>query len=100
MCGSFYRVYVNALKNARTEIRTHLLISKKLTAPMLLRFCDVFQLLDRGDDEVMNIQFRIKDNYELHCQELGGNPEIYSKNRIQTICSYGYYDMLTRCLPN
>jgi len=83
--GPFMRIYVNALKNARSgNPRPHLLIIEEINrANVAAVFGDVFQLLDRGDDEVSEYPIQASEDIKNYlAKELGGNPEDYSKIRI------------------
>lgn len=83
--GPFMRVYVNALKNARTgKPRPHLLIIEEINrANVAAVFGDVFQLLDRGDDEVSEYPIQASEDIKKYlAKELGGEPDDYSKIRI------------------
>ncbi len=83
--GPFMRVYVDALKNARTgNPKPHLLIIEEINrANVAAVFGDVFQLLDRGDDEVSEYPIQASEDIKNYlAKELGGNPEDYSKIRI------------------
>lgn len=83
--GPFMRVYVEALKNARTgNPKPHLLIIEEINrANVAAVFGDVFQLLDRGDDEVSEYPIQASEDIKNYlAKELGGNPEDYSKIRI------------------
>lgn len=83
--GPFMRVYVDALKNARTgDPKPHLLIIEEINrANVAAVFGDVFQLLDRGDDEVSEYPIHASEDIKNYlAKELGGNPEDYSKIRI------------------
>lgn len=79
------RVYVNALKNARTgKPKPHLLIIEEINrANVAAVFGDVFQLLDRGDDEVSEYPIQASEDIKNYlAKELGGEPDDYSKIRI------------------
>ena len=83
--GPFMRVYVNALKNARTgKPKPHLLIIEEINrANVAAVFGDVFQLLDRGDDEVSEYPIQASEDIKNYlAKELGGEPDDYSKIRI------------------
>lgn len=83
--GPFMRVYVDALKNARTgNPKPHLLIIEEINrANVAAVFGDVFQLLDRGDDEVSECPIQASEDIKNYlAKELGGDPEDYSKIRI------------------
>ena len=83
--GPFMRVYVNALKSAmRGEQKPHLLIIEEINrANVAAVFGDVFQLLDRGDDNVSEYPIQASEDIKKYlAKELGGNPEDYNKIRI------------------
>lgn len=83
--GPFMRVYVNALKNARTgKPKPHLLIIEENNrANVAAVFGDVFQLLDRGEDEVSEYPIQASEDIKSFlAKELGGEPDDYSKIRI------------------
>ena len=83
--GPFMRVYVQALKNSRTDgIRPFLLIIEEINrANVAAVFGDIFQLLDRGDDEVSEYPIQASEDIKAYlAKELGGNPEDYAKIRI------------------
>ena len=83
--GPFMRVYVNALKNARTgSPKPHLLIIEEINrANVAAVFGDVFQLLDRGDDKVSEYPIQASEDIKNYlAKELGGEPDAYSTIRI------------------
>lgn len=83
--GPFMRVYVQALKNSRTDdIRPFLLIIEEINrANVAAVFGDIFQLLDRGDDETSEYPIQASEDIKAYLvKELGGNPEDYAKMRI------------------
>lgn len=83
--GPFMRVYVNALKSARTaNPKPFLLIIEEINrANVAAVFGDVFQLLDRGDDEVSEYPIQASEDIKAYlAKELGGSPENYAKIRI------------------
>lgn len=82
--GPFMRVYVNALKSTRDyKPRPHLLIIEEINrADMAAVFGDIFQLLDRVDN-VSEYPIQASEDIKKHlAEELGGNPEDYSKIKI------------------
>ena len=83
--GPFMRVYVNALKSARTaNPKPYLLIIEEINrANVAAVFGDVFQLLDRDDDEVSEYPIQASEDIKKYlARELGGNPEDYNKIKI------------------
>lgn len=83
--GPFMRVYVNALKSARTaNPKPFLLIIEEINrANVAAVFGDVFQLLDRGNDEVSEYPIQASEDIKAYlAKELGGNLEDYAKIRI------------------
>lgn len=83
--GPFMRVYVNALKSARTDNpKPYLLIIEEINrANVAAVFGDIFQLLDRGDDGVSEYPIQASEDIKKYlAKELGGVPEDYSKIRI------------------
>ncbi len=80
--GPFMRVYVNALKNSRTDtIKPYLLIIEEINrANVSAVFGDVFQLLDRGDDNVSSYPIQASEDIKRYLvKELGGEPDDYTK---------------------
>lgn len=83
--GPFMRTYVNALKNSRTETpMPYLLVIEEINrANVAAVFGDIFQLLDRGDDEVSEYPIQASEDIKKYlASELGGNPNDYSEIRI------------------
>lgn len=83
--GPFMRVYVNALKNARTDNpKPYLLIIEEINrANVAAVFGDVFQLLDRNDDNVSEYPIHASEDIKKYlAKELGGTPDDYTKIRI------------------
>lgn len=83
--GPFMRVYVKALKNSREEIaKPFLLIIEEINrANVAAVFGDIFQLLDRGNDNVSEYPIQASEDIKKYlCDELGGQPENYEKIRI------------------
>lgn len=83
--GPFMRVYVNALKNSRTEtIKPFLLIIEEINrANVAAVFGDIFQLLDRDDDNVSDYPIQASEDIKKYlAKELGGQPDDYKKIRI------------------
>ena len=83
--GPFMRIYVKALKNSR-ELNPlpHLLIIEEINrANVAAVFGDVFQLLDRGDDEVSEYPIQASEDIKKYlASELGGDPEDYAEIRL------------------
>lgn len=83
--GPFMRTYVKALQNSRTDSpKPFLLVIEEINrANVAAVFGDVFQLLDRGDDEVSEYPIQASEDIKKYLAgELGGNPDDYSEIRI------------------
>ena len=83
--GPFMRTYVKALQNSRTDTpKPFLLVIEEINrANVAAVFGDVFQLLDRGDDEVSEYPIQASEDIKKYLSgELGGNPDDYSEIRI------------------
>nr|WP_314987706.1 AAA family ATPase [uncultured Stomatobaculum sp.] len=83
--GPFMRMYVKALRSARSDNpKPYLLIIEEINrANVAAVFGDIFQLLDRGDDEVSEYPIEASEDIKTYlAKELGGKPEDYSKIRI------------------
>lgn len=83
--GPFMRTYVKALQNSKTGApKPFLLMIEEINrANVAAVFGDVFQLLDRGDDEVSDYPIQASEDIKKYLAgELGGNPEDYSEIRI------------------
>ena len=83
--GPFMRMYVKALKSARTaKPKPYLLIIEEINrANVAAVFGDVFQLLDRDDDEVSEYPIQASEDIKKYlAKELGGNPEDYNMIKI------------------
>ncbi len=83
--GPFMRTYVKALQNSKTDDpKPFLLIIEEINrANVAAVFGDVFQLLDRGDDEVSEYPIRASEDIKKYlANELGGNPDNYAEIRI------------------
>lgn len=83
--GPFMRVYVKALKNSRTDNpRPFLLIIEEINrANVAAVFGDVFQLLDRGDDNVSEYPIQASEDIRNYlAKELDISPQECSKIRI------------------
>ena len=83
--GPFMRIYVKALQNSRTDApKPFLLVIEEINrANVAAVFGDVFQLLDRGGDEVSEYPIQASEDIKKYLAgELGGNPNDYSEIRI------------------
>lgn len=83
--GPFMRVYVKALKNSRENIAKPflLLIEEINRANVAAVFGDVFQLLDRGEDEVSEYPIQASEDIKNYlAKELGGEPSSYAEIKI------------------
>ncbi len=83
--GPFMRVYVNALKNSRTENpKPFLLIIEEINrANVAAVFGDIFQLLDRGDNNVSEYPIQASEDIKKYLSdELNINSELCAKIRI------------------
>ena len=83
--GPFMRTYVKALLNSRSdEPKPFLLVIEEINrANVAAVFGDVFQLLDRGDDEVSEYPIQASEDIKKYlAEELGGNPDDYAEIRI------------------
>ena len=83
--GPFMRTYVKALQNSRTDApKPFLLVIEEINrANVAAVFGDLFQLLDRGDDEVSEYPIQASEDIKKYLAgELGGNPDDYSEIRI------------------
>jgi hypothetical protein len=83
--GPFMRTYVKALRNAQTyNPKPHLLIVEEINrANTAAVFGDIFQLLDRDDDEVSEYPIQASEDIKKYlAKELGGNPEKYKKIKL------------------
>ncbi len=83
--GPFMRTYVKALQNSRADApKPFLLVIEEINrANVAAVFGDVFQLLDRGDDEVSEYPIQASEDIKKYLAgELGGNPDDYSEIRI------------------
>jgi len=79
------RVYVNALKSARSaNPKPYLLLIEEINrANVAAVFGDIFQLLDRDEDEVSEYPIQASEDIKKYlAKELGGNPEDYNKIKI------------------
>lgn len=78
--GPFMRVYVNALKNGRTDYpQPYLLIIEEINrARVASVFGDIFQLLDRKDDGTSQYAIQASEDIKKYlAAELGGQPSDY-----------------------
>lgn len=83
--GPFMRVYVNALKSARSaNPKPYLLLIEEINrANVAAVFGDIFQLLDRDEAEVSEYPIQASEDIKKYlAKELGGNPEDYNKIKI------------------
>lgn len=83
--GPFMRTYVKALQNSRIDApKPFLLVIEEINrANVAAVFGDVFQLLDRGDDEVSEYPIQASEDIKKYLAgELGGNPDDYAEIRI------------------
>ena len=83
--GPFMRLYVKALRNARSDNpRPFLLIIEEINrANVAAVFGDIFQLLDRGEDNISEYPIQASEDLKKYLsKELGGNPDDYAKLRI------------------
>ena len=83
--GPFMRTYVKALQNSKTDApKPFLLVIEEINrANVAAVFGDVFQLLDRGDDEVSEYPIQASEDIKKYLAgELGGNPDDYSEIRL------------------
>ncbi len=88
--GPFMRMYVKALKNAQKvankeeEPQPFLLIIEEINrANVAAVFGDIFQLLDRDDDNVSEYPIQASEDIKKYLAEnLGGDPENYAKIKI------------------
>lgn len=80
--GPFMRIYVEALKNSRTDnIKPYLLIIEEINrANVAAVFGDVFQLLDRDENYVSEYPIEASEDMKKYlAKELGGTPDNYKK---------------------
>lgn len=85
--GPFMRTYVKALQNSKTDTpKPFLLIIEEINrANVAAVFGDVFQLLDRGDNEVSEYPIQATEDIKKYLAKpdvLGGSPEDYAEIRI------------------
>ncbi len=83
--GPFMRVYVNALKNGRTDdVKPFLLIIEEINrANIAAVFGDIFQLLDRDENQVSEYPIQASEDMKKYlAKELGGEPDDYAKIKL------------------
>lgn len=85
--GPFMRTYVKAIRNSRTDTpKPYLLVIEEINrANVAAVFGDVFQLLDRADDEVSEYPIQASEDIKKFLalpENLGGTPEDYAEIRI------------------
>ena len=85
--GPFMRTYVKALQNSKTDTpKPFLLVIEEINrANVAAVFGDVFQLLDRGDNEVSEYPIQATEDIKKYLASpdvLGGSPEDYAEIRI------------------
>lgn len=83
--GPFMRVYVEALKNGKTDNpQPYLLLIEEINrAKVAAVFGDVFQLLDRDDDGVSEYEIQASEDIRKYlAKELNDKPENFKKIRI------------------
>ena len=87
------RTYVKALQNSKTDTpKPFLLVIEEINrANVAAVFGDVFQLLDRGDDEVSEYPIQASEDIKKYlAEELGGNPDVQPRLHTSvTICHIG-----------
>lgn len=80
--GPFMRVYVKALKNARSgNPEPYILVIEEINrANVAAVFGDIFQLLDRGEDNISEYPIQASEDIKRYlAKELGGDPDNYSQ---------------------
>ncbi len=83
--GPFMRMYVKALRSARSDNpKPYLLIIEEINrANVAAVFGDVFQLLDRDENNISEYPIQASEDIRKYlAKELGGDPDDYSKIRI------------------
>ena len=83
--GPFMRTYVKALKNSKTDTpKPYLLVIEEINrANVAAVFGDVFQLLDRKENEVSEYPIQASEDIKKYlADELGGQPNDYAEIRI------------------
>lgn len=79
------RTYVKALRNSRSDTpQPYLLLIEEINrANVAAVFGDVFQLLDRGDDEASEYPIQASEDIKKYLAgELGGTPDDYAEIRL------------------
>ncbi len=80
--GPFMRLFVKAIKNSRTDnIKPYLLIIEEINrADVAAVFGDVFQLLDRDENNVSEYPIEASEDIKKYlAKELGGESQDYNK---------------------
>ncbi len=80
--GPFMRIYVEAVKNSRTNnIKPYLLIIEEINrANVAAVFGDIFQLLDRDENNVSEYPIETSEDIKKYlAKKLGGRPSDYKK---------------------
>ena len=83
--GPFMRTYVKALQNSRTDdVKPFLIVIEEINrANVAAVFGDVFQLLDRGNDDVSEYPIQASEDIKKYlADKLDGNPDDYDEIRI------------------
>ena len=83
--GPFMRTYVKALRNSRSDTpQPYLLLIEEINrANVAAVFGDVFQLLDRSDDEASEYPIQASEDIKKYLAgELGGTPDDYAEIRL------------------
>ena len=83
--GPFMRTYVKAIKNSRESTpQPYLLIIEEINrANVAAVFGDIFQLLDRDDDETSIYSIQASEDMKLYlADELGGLPSDYEEIKL------------------
>ena len=83
--GPFMRMYVKALRNAKTgNPKPYILIIEEINrANVAAVFGEIFQLLDRGEDNISEYPIQASEDIKKYLsKELGGSPDDYSQLRI------------------
>lgn len=86
--GPFMRTYVKAIQNGRSEnkndIKPYLLLIEEINrANVAAVFGEVFQLLDRDNDNVSQYEIKPSEDIKVYlAKSLGGKPENYQELKI------------------